>query len=80
MFARQVKESPDSVALISDDEKITYSKLAMLSDALAFQLQKKGVIQGMPVLLSMERTPQLMISILGILKAGAAYVPVEPDL
>ncbi len=34
----------------------------------------------MPVLLSMERTPQLMISILGILKAGAAYVPVEPDL
>lgn len=80
VFAERVHLNPDAIALTDGEKKMTYSELAMLSDALAVQLQERGVKPGMPVLLSMERTPELIIAILGILKSGAAYVPVEPDL
>ncbi|MCQ9637621.1 amino acid adenylation domain-containing protein [Chryseobacterium sp. WG23] len=80
MFAAKVAAQPDAVAVIAGEKRFTYSKLAALSDALAVHLKEKGVKPGMPVLLCMERTPELMITILAILKAGAAYVPVEPDL
>ncbi|KFF74889.1 hypothetical protein HX13_12990 [Chryseobacterium sp. P1-3] len=79
MFAAQVAARPDAVAVISGEEKLTYSKLAGLSDALAVHLKERGVAPGMPVVVCMERTAELMIAVLAVLKAGAAYVPVEPD-
>ena len=77
VFSRVVATFPDSIALESGDSRFTYSQLDALSNQLAHLLLSRGVRPDSHVALALERTPQLIISLLAILKAGAAYVPLD---
>jgi amino acid adenylation domain-containing protein len=79
LFAEQVKRNPEAYALAYDDKYITYKELDELSDKLAYCLCHKGVSNETLVPVCMNRSPELIVSLLGIIKAGAAYVPIDPD-
>ena len=80
LFKEQLEKTPDHIALISPHHSlyITYRELNRQVEAVALFLQKKGIISHELIGLSMSRSPRLIISILGILKAGCAYVPLNP--
>lgn len=78
-FRQQVKESPDSTALRYEAETMSYHELDDLSAKMATYLMgKERLKRGQLVALVMDRKPQLILSVLAILKAGAAYLPIEP--
>jgi amino acid adenylation domain-containing protein len=77
-FQRQVAKTPDAIALEFGEERVTYAELDKRSNALAHELADAGVTPGQRVALCLDRSPDLIIAILGILKAGAAYVPLDP--
>ncbi|MBK8551803.1 MAG: amino acid adenylation domain-containing protein [Ignavibacteria bacterium] len=79
LFEEQVIRTPESSALVFDDERLTYRELNEQSNRLAHFLQSKGVKAEMLVPLFIERSKEMIIGILGILKAGGAYVPVDPE-
>ena len=70
--------TPLAPALVSQAGTLTYAELAKKADRLAAILQQKGVSPGAIIGLCLVRSPELIISVLGILKAGAAYVPIDP--
>jgi len=75
---RQVNDTPDAVAVIFKNKTISYRELSETSDDLAAQLKGRGVGPGALVGVFLERSEQLMVALLAILKAGAAYVPLDP--
>ncbi len=79
LFHTQVQKSPDSVALAFQKEELTYSELDQKSNLIAAELQSKGLKSGELVAIMMERSPSMLISMIGILKAGATYVPIDPS-
>jgi amino acid adenylation domain-containing protein len=79
LFYKQVKRSPDAIALIFEEQSITYQELDKRSNKLARLLIEKGVSNGMLIPICLERSFEMVIAILGILKTGAAYVPVDPE-
>ena len=70
--------TPEAVALIYDDEQLTYAELNQRANALAHYLRGLGVGPEMPVGICLDRSPEAIISILAVLKAGGAYVPLDP--
>jgi natural product biosynthesis luciferase-like monooxygenase protein len=78
LIAQQSKLTPDHIAVIFDDDQLTYSKLDQLASRIAAMLCARGVKQGDFVGLCMERSAEMVAALLGILKAGAAYVPLDP--
>ncbi|MFN2516053.1 MAG: AMP-binding protein, partial [Pyrinomonadaceae bacterium] len=78
LFERQVKRSPAAVALVSGDSQFTYNELNARANQLARFLKRFGVGPDSLVGLCVERSPEMIVGILGILKAGAAYVPLDP--
>ncbi len=79
LFEQQVELTPDSLALISDSEKLTYRQLNHKVNQLANYLQKHGVTQETFVALCLERSQDMIVGILAILKAGGAYIPLDPS-
>lgn len=79
MFARRAAAAPDAVALAEGDAQMSYGELDQQSDRLAHRLQHLGVHAGDSVGLVLERSMEAVVAQLGILKAGAAYVPVPTD-
>ncbi|RYZ40511.1 MAG: amino acid adenylation domain-containing protein, partial [Myxococcaceae bacterium] len=77
LFSAQAARTPDATALKSGDKTLTYAALDRASNQLAHHLRKQGVRPGDRVGLCLERSFELIVGMLGILKAGAAYVPVE---
>ena len=77
-FIEQARSSPQRIALICGDETFTYGELARRAERVAAQLQAKGVGPGDFVGLLSERTPAVIVGLLGVLLAGAAYVPLDP--
>ncbi|RKG68716.1 condensation domain-containing protein, partial [Corallococcus terminator] len=77
LFSRQATRTPDAIALVQGEEHLTYSQLDTLSNQLAWHLRELGVRHGSRVALSVERSFERIVSVLAILKAGAAYVPVD---
>jgi len=77
-FEKQVYITPDSVAVVCEDQKLTYNELNIRANLLASELIKQGVTTGALVGLCVERSLYTIIGILGILKAGGAYVPLDP--
>ncbi|GAA0894239.1 hypothetical protein GCM10009122_39190 [Fulvivirga kasyanovii] len=77
IFEQQARNMPDHPALVYENEAITYKELNEKANQLAGLLRSKGIGQGDIVPLLMERTPWLIISILAVFKAGAAYVPLD---
>jgi amino acid adenylation domain-containing protein len=79
LFDAQVLKTPEATALVFQDERLTYRELDIRSNQLGYLLRDKGVIPGMLVPVCLERSADLIVAILGILKAGAAYVPLDPS-
>lgn len=77
-FEAQVAKSPDDLALVFQDVKLTYKELNARANRVAHQLRSMGAGTGQSVGLYTKRSPDLLIGVLGILKAGAAYVPLDP--
>ncbi len=77
LFAEQAAETPDAVALISKDQQLTFAELEQRANQLGHYLQKRGVGPEVVVAVCMERSIETMIALLGILKAGGAFVPVD---
>ncbi|KAG0003960.1 hypothetical protein BGZ65_001156, partial [Modicella reniformis] len=78
LFERQVARTPDAIAIVHEDQSLSYAELNSRANGLAHQLLKLGVHPDMPVAISVERSPGMIIGILAILKAGGAYVPLDP--
>ncbi|MFG2115881.1 amino acid adenylation domain-containing protein [Streptomyces sp. NPDC048718] len=79
LFAAQVRLRPDAVAVVAGEERTTYRELARRAERLAARLAARGVMRGSLVGLCVRRDTDLVVGILGILRAGAAYVPLDPD-
>ena len=86
LFEEQVKKTPDNIAVIFEDEKLSYKDLNKKSNKLAHLIRAKYKSQNKKDLkpdsligLCVERSLDMIIGILGILKAGGAYVPLDPD-
>ncbi|MFF5535951.1 amino acid adenylation domain-containing protein [Streptomyces cinerochromogenes] len=80
MVEAAVRRHPDAVAVEADDEVLTYAELGRRSDALAAHLAARGVRRGDLVTVLLDRSAAVVVALLGILKAGAAYVPLDPEL
>ncbi|MEW4149998.1 amino acid adenylation domain-containing protein [Bacillus thuringiensis] len=78
MFTEQVKQHGDSIALSMGDVEITYQELDRRTNQIAQLLQSRGVQSQQKVVILLERSIDTVLSLLGILKAGAIYVPVDP--
>jgi non-ribosomal peptide synthetase component F len=79
LFAAQAARTPDAVAVVFEDQEISYGELERRSNQLAHHLQKLGVGPDTVVGLLAKRSIELVIGLLGILKAGGAYLPLDPD-
>ena len=79
LFEAQAVLTPDDIAIVFEEHTLTYKTLNERSNQLAHYLRSRGVKEDSLVPLCVERSHEMMVGMLGILKAGAAYVPVEPD-
>ncbi|MCK4259968.1 MAG: amino acid adenylation domain-containing protein, partial [Halanaerobiales bacterium] len=76
LFEEQVERTPENIAVIGEDEKYTYRQINAKANYLASILRDKGVSQS-PVGILVERSAQMVIGILGVLKAGGVYLPID---
>lgn len=79
LFKHQVRRTPDKVAVNCGDEQLTYSELDERAERLARELQRSGVGPESLVAVLLDRSVELVVVLLGILKASAAYVPLDPS-
>lgn len=77
-FAAQAARTPHLPALLGDGLSLTYVELDARANQLAHHLQKRGVGAGTLVGLHLARSPEMIIALLGVLKAGGAYLPLDP--
>ncbi|HEY4284243.1 MAG TPA: amino acid adenylation domain-containing protein [Chthoniobacterales bacterium] len=80
LFEQQVERTPDNVAIISDDEALTYRELDRQANQLGHYLRKRGITAEGPVGLFMERSTRMLVALLATLKAGGVHVPLDPAL
>jgi amino acid adenylation domain-containing protein/thioester reductase-like protein len=80
LFAEQVALTPENIAVVFAEQKLTYAELNTRSNQLAHYLQKLGVKAEVLVGIYMERSLDSIIALLAILKAGGAYLPLDSDL
>ncbi|MBD2529847.1 amino acid adenylation domain-containing protein [Nostoc flagelliforme FACHB-838] len=78
IFEAQVEKTPDAVAVVFENQQLTYHELNIRANQLAHYLQKQGVKPEVLVGICVERSLEMVIGILAILKAGGAYVPLDP--
>ncbi|MFS2197920.1 amino acid adenylation domain-containing protein [Pseudomonas sp. Pseusp3] len=78
-FEQQAARTPDALAVIVGDERLTYAGLNAQANQLAHRLRAQGVAPGQRVGLAVRRNAQMIVSLMAILKAGAGYVPLDPD-
>ncbi|MEH1924782.1 MAG: amino acid adenylation domain-containing protein [Nostoc sp.] len=77
LFEAQVQKTPDAIAVVFEDEQISYRELNQQANQLAHYLQSLGVGPEVLVGLCVERSLEMVVGVLGILKAGGAYVPLD---
>ena len=79
VFEEQVTRTPDAIAVVFEDQQLTYQALNVKANQLAYYLQSIGVGPDVLVGLCVEPSLEMMVGMLAILKAGGAYVPLDPD-
>lgn len=79
LFEQQVTKTPSKIAVVGENEELTYQELNAKSNQLANYLIKKGVNAEVMVGICLERTVNTVIGLLAILKAGGCYVPLDPS-
>ncbi|BAZ30184.1 amino acid adenylation domain protein [Cylindrospermum sp. NIES-4074] len=78
LFEAQVEKTPDAIAVVFEEQTLTYRELNHKANQLAHYLQNLGVKPEVLVGICVERSLEMIIGLLGILKAGGAYVPIDP--
>jgi amino acid adenylation domain-containing protein len=78
LFEAQARRTPEAVAIRSDWGSLTYAELDAQAETLARYLRQRGVRAETLVGVCLERTPHLVVGLLGVLKAGGAYLPLDP--
>ena len=79
LFEAQASATPDAVALVASDGELTYAELNRRANRLAHHLIGRGVGAKVPVGICLERAADLVVGLLAVLKAGGAYLPLDPD-
>ena len=78
LVERQAEKTPDAIAVQFIDEQLTYRELNARANQLAHHLRERGVTTETTVGISMERSAEMVVGLLGILKAGGTYIPLDP--
>jgi amino acid adenylation domain-containing protein len=79
LFEAQVEKTPDAVAVVFEDQQLTYRELNNRANQLAHYLQQLGVKAEVKVSIYLERSLEMSVAILGVLKAGGTYIPIDPN-
>ncbi|MFE7183933.1 amino acid adenylation domain-containing protein [Streptomyces erythrochromogenes] len=79
LFEGQVARTPDATAIVCDDRTLTYRELDDRANRLAWELVRRGAGPENLVVLALPRTEDLVVGLLGILKSGAGYLPMDPQ-
>jgi amino acid adenylation domain-containing protein len=77
LVARQVDRAPEAVAVVCGEERLTYRELDLKANRLAHRLRAAGADRGKVVGICIERSPDMVVGLVAILKSGAAYVPLD---
>lgn len=78
LFERKAAETPDEIAVLFEDEKVTYGELDARANRLARALVERGVGPETVVGVALRRSPQWPVAVLAVTKAGGAYLPLDP--
>ncbi|MEO1185162.1 MAG: condensation domain-containing protein, partial [Cyanobacteria bacterium J06636_27] len=78
LFERQVERTPEKIAVVFESQQLTYKQLNQKANQLARYLQSIGVTRETRVGICLERSEKMLIGLLGILKAGGTYIPLDP--
>ena len=78
LFAQCARQHPDALAVVADDQRLTYAELDRRANQVAHALREQGIRRGVCVGLAMERAVEVLVGLLAILKAGAIYLPLDP--
>ncbi len=79
VFEQQAQRTPNAVAVVFGESQLSYAELNQRANHLARRLQASGVTTGAPVGVWMERSLEMIVALLAVLKAGSAYVPLDPS-
>lgn len=79
LFEEQVQKSPDAIAVVFEKDKLTYRELNKKANRLAWALRERGVQPDSIVAVLADESLEMFIGILGVLKAGGAYLPIDPS-
>lgn len=79
LFEEQVEQTPDNVAVVFNDEKLTYRELNEKANSLARLLISKEMKENTICAIVLNRSIEMIVSILAVLKSGAAYIPIDPN-
>ena len=80
VFEAQANQTPNNIAVVFEDQRLTYAELNTKANQLAHYLQELGIANDQVVGIYLERSLEFIISLLAILKAGGAYLPLDPAL
>ena len=78
LFERQVSAFPDALAVVCEGWQVTYRELNATVDRIAHGLKEAGVKSGTLVGVFLDRSPEMVAALLGVWKAGCAYIPLDP--
>jgi len=79
LYELQAARTPDAPAIIFEGQQLNYRELNERANQLARYLAACGVLPGWPVAVRLERSPEMIVSLLAVFKAGAVYVPIDPE-
>src|SRR4029077_6138044 len=79
LFEEQVEKTPEAVAVVYEEEELSYAELNARANRLAHYLRKLGVKPDDLIGVCIERSVEMVVGLLGVLKAGGAYVPLDPE-
>lgn len=79
LFEEQVEKTPDNIAVVFEDQQLTYHELNAKANQLAWYLKEKGAHSGIIIGICLNRGLELIIGLIAILKVGAAYLPIDPN-
>ena len=79
LFEREVEERPEAVAVVVGEQQVSYRELNERANRLAHYLLELGVAPEMSVGICLERSLEMMVGLMGIIKAGGSYVPLDPE-
>src|SRR5262249_4425263 len=78
LFEQQVERHPEKSAVVFEGQRLSYGELNARANRLAHYLRRRGVGVDVPVAICVERSLEMVVAVMGVLKSGGAYVPLDP--